>query len=129
MKFPSKEIVENLRKKYPAGSRVELTFMDDIQAPPIGTKGTVKGVDDTGSIMVSWDNGSSLSVVYQEDYCRLLITDTLKKQIEKVRASKKTNMLDVRGVSYIAYQMNLYELVLFIKTEKDEYFHYLFNQK
>ncbi|WBW49428.1 DUF4314 domain-containing protein [Peptoniphilus equinus] len=44
--------------------------MEDIQAPPIGTKGTVRGVDDIGSIMVSWDNGSSLSVVYGEDFCR-----------------------------------------------------------
>ncbi len=43
--------------------------MEDIQAPPIGTKGTVKGVDDIGSIMVSWDNGSSLSVAYGEDSC------------------------------------------------------------
>ena len=41
--------------------------MDDPQAPPIGTLGTVKGVDDTGSIMVNWDNGSSLNVVYGED--------------------------------------------------------------
>ena len=41
MRFPSKEIVEQLRKEYPAGTRVELTRMDDVQAPPIGTKGTV----------------------------------------------------------------------------------------
>jgi len=27
-------------------------------------------VDDTGSIMVKWDNGSSLHVVYGEDRCR-----------------------------------------------------------
>lgn len=64
MRFPSKEIVEQLRKEYPAGTRVELTRMDDVQAPPIGTKGTVKGVDDTASIMVAWDNGSGLNVVY-----------------------------------------------------------------
>ena len=31
---------------------------------------TVRGVDDTGSIMVKWDNGSSLHVVYGEDRCR-----------------------------------------------------------
>lgn len=62
MRFPSKEIVEQLRKEYPAGTRVELTRMDDVQAPPIGTKGTVKGVDDTASIMVAWDNGSGLNV-------------------------------------------------------------------
>lgn len=29
MKFPSKEIVEQVRKKYPAGTRVELRKMDD----------------------------------------------------------------------------------------------------
>lgn len=72
MRFPSKEIVEQLRKEYPAGTRVELTRMDDVQAPPIGTKGTVKGVDDTASIMVAWDNGSGLNVVYGEDSCRKL---------------------------------------------------------
>ena len=68
--FVRKEIVERLRKEYPAGTRVELIRMDDIQAPPIGTCGTVTGVDDAASIMVFWDNGSSLSVVYGEDLCR-----------------------------------------------------------
>lgn len=58
MRFPSKEIVERVRSQYPVGTRVELTQMDDMQAPPIGTKGTVTGVDDTASIMVRWDNGS-----------------------------------------------------------------------
>nr|WP_233444728.1 DUF4314 domain-containing protein [Listeria innocua] len=67
-----KEILEKLRKQYPPGTRVELIRMEDIQAPPMGTQGTVIGVDDIGSIMVSWDNGSSLSVVYGEDSCRKL---------------------------------------------------------
>ena len=70
MRFPSREIVEQVRKEYPVGTKVELTQMDDFQAPPIGTKGTVRGVDDTASIMVSWDNGSRLNVVYGEDSCR-----------------------------------------------------------
>ena len=70
--FIKKEILENLRKQYPPGTRVELIRMEDIQAPPTGTRGTVIGVDDIGSIMVSWDNGSSLSVVYGEDSCRKL---------------------------------------------------------
>lgn len=68
--FPSKLTVEALRKQYPRGSRVELVRMDDAQAPPKGTRGTVHGVDDAGSIMVAWDNGSSLNVVYGEDKCR-----------------------------------------------------------
>ena len=70
MQFPNRNIVEMLRKQYPVGTRVELVEMDDCQAPPIGTLGTVKGVDDTGSILVRWDNGSSLNVVYGEDLCR-----------------------------------------------------------
>lgn len=37
---------------------------DDIQAPPLGTEGTVVGVDDTGSLLMHWDNGSHLNIVY-----------------------------------------------------------------
>lgn len=70
MKFPSREIVERIRREYPAGTRVELVQMDDAQAPPVGTKGTVKGVDDTGSLLMRCDNGSGLNVVYGEDIVR-----------------------------------------------------------
>lgn len=70
MRFISKENLASLRNMYPAGARVELIKMDDPQAPPIGTKGTVTGIDDIGSIMVRWDNGSGLSVAYGEDICR-----------------------------------------------------------
>ena len=70
MRFPSKAVVEVLRSQYPVGTRVELVRMDDPQAPPIGTMGTVKGVDDIGSIMVAWDNGCGLSVAYGADICR-----------------------------------------------------------
>ena len=68
--FVKREIVERLRRQYPSGTRVKLVRMEDEQAPPIGTCGTVLGVDDLGSIMVSWDNGGSLSVVYGEDLCK-----------------------------------------------------------
>ena len=73
MRFPSKETVELIRKEYPVGTRVELVQMDDPQAPPVGTKGTVRGVDDIGGIMVTWDNGCGLSVAYGEDICRKLL--------------------------------------------------------
>ena len=73
MRFPSKEAVECIRKEYPFGTRVELVQMDDPQAPPVGTKGTVRGVDDIGNIMVTWDNGCGLSVAYGEDICRKLL--------------------------------------------------------
>jgi hypothetical protein len=65
-------ILKMLKERYPVGARVELLKMDDPQAPPIGTRGTVRGVDDTGSIMVRWDTGSGLSVVYGEDACKII---------------------------------------------------------
>ena len=67
--FPSKEIVNRVKEQYPNGTRVKLVRMEDVQAPPIGTLGTVYGVDDIGSILVHWDNGSGLNVVYGEDAC------------------------------------------------------------
>lgn len=70
MKFPSKNIVEKVRSEYPIGTRVELVKMDDVQAPPVGTKGTVKGVDDTASLLIDWDNGCGLNVIYGIDKVR-----------------------------------------------------------
>lgn len=70
MKFPSKEIVEKVRAEYQIGTRIELVKMDDVQAPPVGTKGTVKGVDDTASLLVDWDNGCGLNVIYGIDKVR-----------------------------------------------------------
>ena len=67
MRFARPDEIKRLRQQYPVGCQVVLLQMDDIQAPPIGTMGTVRGVDDAGSIMVSWDNGSGLSVVFGED--------------------------------------------------------------
>ena len=72
MRFISDEALQALRARYKRGVRVELMQMNDVQAPPIGTKGTVRGVDDIGNILVSWDNGSSLNIVYGEDLCRII---------------------------------------------------------
>jgi len=72
MREPNRATIAALKERYKVGARVELLQRDDPQAPPIGTQGTVIGVDDIGSIMVRWDNGSTLSVVYGEDHCRLI---------------------------------------------------------
>lgn len=70
MKIPAKEQIEKYRAEFPAGCRVELVSMDDFQAPPKGTKGTVQGVDDIGNLFVHWDNGSSLNVILGVDKVR-----------------------------------------------------------
>ena len=63
-------LIAEIKKLYPVGTRVELVKMDDVQAPPVGTKGTVKGIDDIGSLLIDWDNGCGLNVVYGEDVIR-----------------------------------------------------------
>ncbi len=64
----SKETLAMLREKYPAGTRVELVHMDDPYTKlTTGDKGTVRCVDDMGTIHISWDCGSSLGVVYGVD--------------------------------------------------------------
>ena len=72
MIFPTKEELKRLREMYPKGTRVVLLEMDDPQAPPVGTKGTVRYVDDAGGIGVNWDNGSSLSAIYGVDRIKKL---------------------------------------------------------
>lgn len=69
--LPSRDIVEQLRKSYPQGTRVELINMNDpyTKLKP-GDRGTVSMVDDTGTIFVNWDCGSVLGVVYGEDHIR-----------------------------------------------------------
>ena len=74
MRMIRPEQLQRLRETFPKGARVELVQMDDFQAPPIGTQGTVIGVDDIGSIMVRWDNGSGLSVAWGVDSCRRIDT-------------------------------------------------------
>ena len=63
MRFPNKEKVEMLRREYPVGTKLELLAMEDRQAPPVGTVGTVDGVDDAGQILMTWQTGSSLSLI------------------------------------------------------------------
>ena len=72
MRYPGREIIEKLKQEYPIGTRVILRKMDDWQAPPIGTKGTVQGVDDAASLLVKWDNGCGLNVVYGVDELEIL---------------------------------------------------------
>ena len=82
--------IEEIKKTYPIGTRIELVRMDDIQAPKPGTRGTVIGVDDIGSILMNWDNGSSLNLVIGEDEFKVLKTvKTICYRQEKVWDSRE----------------------------------------
>ena len=68
MKTISKETLAMLREQYPTGTRVELVHMDDpYTSLTTGDKGTVRFIDDMGTIHISWDCGSSLGAVYGVD--------------------------------------------------------------
>ena len=54
-------------KEYPDGTREKLVRMDDPQAPPKGTYGTGIGVDEMGGLLMRWDTGSGLKLLYGID--------------------------------------------------------------
>lgn len=65
---PSDEAIAYLKKHYPKGTRIRLICMEDPFAPVYpGTEGTVRIVDDMGTIHVDWDNGRRLGVIPGED--------------------------------------------------------------
>ena len=73
MLFPSREQVASIRKNYPPGTRIVLNNMNDPYSPvESGTSGTVRYVDDAGTLAVAWDNGRSLSLVPGVDSYRRL---------------------------------------------------------
>ncbi len=59
--------IDMLRKQYPVGTRIQIDHMEDDYAVPCGTKGKIIGVDDAGSLLMKWDNGSSLSIIPEVD--------------------------------------------------------------
>lgn len=119
----NKDTLSRLREQYPAGTRIVLLKMDDSQAPPVGAKGTVAGVDDIGNIMVRWDNGSGLNLVPEVDEYRIVSTmpPAVKEQILAVRDTGLTNMFDMTAVQRIAYDMNFYDLICWLEDHKKEY--------
>lgn len=67
------------KQGYPVGCRVMVTYWAPSAFPglehgepslPIGSKGTVTGVDGVGSLMVDWDNGSRLSITVADRVMR-----------------------------------------------------------
>ena len=76
-----RRMAERARELFPPGTRIQLIHMDDPYHPiPDGTRGTVKFVDDMGTVFPDWDNGRSLGVVYGEDSFRKLTPEELLEE-------------------------------------------------
>lgn len=59
--------VNEIKEKFPHGTKIELINMKGEMKMPKGLKGEVKMVDDIGQIHMQWENGSSLALNIQED--------------------------------------------------------------
>lgn len=76
-----RRLVENTKKRYPIGTRVQLAHMDDPYCPiPSGTRGTIRFIDDIGTVFVDWDNGSTLGLVPGVDSFRKLTQGEIEKE-------------------------------------------------
>lgn len=84
---PSIDEINNIKKKITEGTRIELLKMYDLNALQCGAKGTVKGIDDAGNIMMNWDNGSTIPLVIGTDDFKII-----SKESEKVAYNKKMDL-------------------------------------
>ena len=67
------KLADELREKYPPGTRIELIHMEDEFSPvEEGTRGTVRFIDDIGQMHMLWDNGRTLAVNAETDSFRAL---------------------------------------------------------
>lgn len=61
-------LVKRMKDTYQPGTRIELDYMGDDPRPILpGTRGTVKIVDDIGTVHCHFDNGRNLGLVPGED--------------------------------------------------------------
>ena len=74
MKFPNKGYLEQLRKQYPVGTKIQLISMRDEKYPVLpGTIGEVTHIDDAGSVHMKWQNDSSLALIPEVDSFRVVL--------------------------------------------------------
>ena len=66
--FVDRKLVQRLKETYTPGTRIVLDSMGDDPRPIApGTKGTVRIVDDIGTVHCDFDNGRRLGLVPGED--------------------------------------------------------------
>ena len=72
---------EYLKKEYPPGTRIVLKSMGDDPRPILsGMHGTVKVVDDIGTVHCKFDSGRNLGLIDGEDDFRALTAQELAEE-------------------------------------------------
>lgn len=72
---------QRYKETYPPGTRIMLLSMGNDPNPvESGTRGTVRAVDDIGTLHCDFDNGRSLGVIPGEDSFRMLTDEELAEE-------------------------------------------------
>lgn len=62
--YTDRDFVKSVKEQYPAGTRIMLLFMGDDPRPiPPGSRGTVRVVDDMGTVHCDFDNGRRMGLI------------------------------------------------------------------
>lgn len=79
----NRRMAERYKESYPPGTRIMLLQMgDDPRSVEPNTRGTVKFVDDMGTLHCDFDNGRQLGVIPGEDSFRRLTEQELAEEQE-----------------------------------------------
>ncbi|MBO5126870.1 MAG: DUF4314 domain-containing protein [Clostridia bacterium] len=96
-----RKLAERFKSMYPTGTRIELQHMGSDPHPiPDGTRGTVKAVDDIGTIHCYFDNGRSLGIIPGEDKFRVL---TIQELLDEKSQKLQTAFFDKINDEVLAY--------------------------
>ena len=122
--FKSRKEVESIKEQYPVGTRIELIQMEDPYAPvESGMQGTVKIVDDAGTLHMKWDNGRTLGIVPGEDQFKVISkpteetmdNDQMSLHGEMILKSKQRMLLNQQYT--VAYMHSLKNYTAMIATQ------------
>lgn len=76
-----RRFAQRMKENYPPGTRIMLLQMGDNPRPiEPNTRGTVKVVDDMGTLHCNFDNGRLLGIVPSEDNFRRLTDEELAEE-------------------------------------------------
>ena len=109
--------IKSLKQRYPIGSRIKcISMKDEISVPP-NTYGTIKNVDDMGTIHVNWDNGSTLGLIADVDEFELINLPEKDYEVNDVHLEvitpifRKTELKPEKNIINHAIKVSAYEFV------------------
>lgn len=131
-----RRFAQRMKDNYPPGTRIMLISMGDDPRPvDDNTRGTVKTVDDIGTLHCAFDNGRSLGIVPGEDSFRRLTDEELAEErmanLPHINGELTALCTDA-GRSFMGYstatRWNGWECPLFPKSSANEISQYYNNE-